>query len=424
MEQLLHYVWLHKIFPLTGLQTTTGQSVEVIDVGLHNMNAGPDFFNAKLKIDGTLWVGNVEIHQNASDWMRHGHQNDLAYDNVILHVVAVADMEVKRHDGEKIPQMVLNCPDYIREHYATLARGEMSPACSSVIPQLNHFAISSWLSSLQIERLEHKTAAIREILGRNNHDWEATLFTLTARYLGVGLNGDAFQAWAERVSLRAAQKMRDDIVRLEALFFGTAGLLADPTDDPYMKSLAREYAYQSQLYQLPQPMDKSRWRLFRLRPDSFPYVRMAQMASLYQSRESLFSKIIEARDVKELMELFECSAAGYWKTHFRFGPESPAQEKRLGKGVRKILIINAAIPIIYAYGTYRGNEALCDRAVTLLDEMKSEDNYITRLWGGVGIVATTASESQALIELKKEYCDKRKCLYCRFGYEFLRSRNV
>jgi hypothetical protein len=424
MEQLLHYVWLHKIFPLAGLSTVGGEAVEVIDPGLHNRDAGPDFFNAKLKIGGTLWIGNVEIHQNASDWMRHGHDTDPAYDSVILHVVGVADRTVRRTNGEEIPQMVLTCPDYVSSHYRTLARAEVSPACYAVVPQLQELTIHSWLSALQVERLEHKTEAIRQLLSRNNNDWEAALFTLTARYLGVGLNGDAFQAWAERVSLRAAQKMRDDAMRLEALFLGTAGLLADPVDEPYMAALAHEYAYQRQLYDLPEPMDRSRWKLFRLRPDSFPYVRMAQMADLYKRCGSLFSRVIEAKSLKELLELFECEATGYWETHYRFGQESPRRTKSLGRSVRTIIVINAAIPIIYAYGSYRGSEALLDRAISLLEEMKAESNYITRMWEQVGISARSAADSQALIELRREYCEKRKCLYCRFGYEYLRCKDV
>jgi hypothetical protein len=423
MEQLLHYVWLHKIFPLKGLTTTDGQSVEVIDAGLHNTDAGPDFFNAKLKIDGTLWIGNVEIHQNASDWLRHGHDTDSAYDNVILHVVGVSDIQITRANGELIPQMVLPCPDYVKENYHTLAKAEVSPACFSVISRLQKITVSSWLSALQIERLEHKTDAVRQILERNNHDWEAALFTLTARYLGVGLNGDVFQAWAERLSLRAAQKIRDDVVRLEALFFGTAGLLSDPVNDPYMMELVREYSYQTKLYSLKEPMEKSRWRLFRLRPDSFPYIRMAQMAWLYHNCEGLFSKVVEADSIKDLLKLFECSASGYWDTHYRFGHESPERTKSLGKGVRNLLVINAAIPIIYAYGSYRGSETLCDKAIRLLEEMKAESNYITRQWDAAGIGAETAADSQALIELHNEYCNRRKCLFCRFGYEYMRSKN-
>jgi hypothetical protein len=293
-----------------------------------------------------------------------------------------------------------------------------------VVPQLKELTVHTWLSALQVERLEHKTEAIRQLLSRNNNDWEAALFALTARYLGVGLNGDAFQTWAERLSLRAAQKMRDDAMRLEALFLGTAGLLTDPVDEPYMTALVREYAYQRKLYDLPEPMEKSRWKLFRLRPDSFPYVRIAQMANLYSRCGSLFSKVVEAKDIKELLELFECEATGYWETHYRFGHESPRRTKSLGRNVRSVIVINAVIPIIYAYGSYRGSEALLDRAFSLLEEMKAESNFITRMWEQVGISARSAADSQALIELRREYCEKRKCLFCRFGYEYLRCKDV
>jgi hypothetical protein len=423
MEQLLHYVWQHKIFPLKTLTTTTGQTVEVIDSGLHNSNAGPDFFNAKLKIGGTMWIGNVEIHMRASDWIRHGHNNDPAYDNVILHVVETADQPTHRTTGEVIPQMELQCPDYVRDNYHALARADFSPACHGIIGGLLKLTIHSWMTSLQIERLEHKTASIMNILKQLDNDWEACFFTLMARYMGVGLNGDAFEAWAKRLDLHAADKMRDDVCRIEALFLGSAGLLSDAPQDGYSEQLCREYAYQRHLYNLPEPMESSRWKLFRTRPDNFPFVRMAQMAQLFCSKRGLFSQMIEADSISTLLKLFECSASGYWDTHYQPGREAPSRTKALGLSVRNILVINAAIPMMYAYGTYRGADHLCDKAISLLEEMKAESNYITRQWDAAGIESHSAADSQALIELTREYCEKRKCLHCRFGYEFMRSRS-
>ena len=227
MEHLLHYVWKHKLFPLQILQTTEGLRVEVIDSGLQNSDAGPDFFNAKLKIDGTLWVGNIEIHTHSSDWYRHGHNNDKAYDSVILHVVEEADTEVTRSDGETIPQLRLTCPENIQTHYHELCRADQYPACYSIIGSLSKLTIHSWLTALQTERLEQKAKQITDRLERCNHHWEDAFFITLARNFGFGLNGDAFETWAGLLPFRAIDKHRNDLFQIEAFFFGQAGLLAN-----------------------------------------------------------------------------------------------------------------------------------------------------------------------------------------------------
>lgn len=425
MEQLLHYLWQHKIFPLKQLTTTEGLPVEVVDVGLHNTDAGPDFFNAKLKIGGVLWVGNVEIHRCSSDWRRHGHDTDPAYDNVILHVVAVADEPVRRLNGELIPQMLLECPRHVSDNYTALLGAELSPACFPIIAALPKITVHGWMSALQIERLERKTAAIRLMLQRHGGNWEECLFVLMARYMGMGLNSDAFEAWGDKLPLRAADKVRDDLRRLEALFFGTAGLLdGEATQDGYRSALDAEFRYMRHLYSVDEPLSPSRWRMFRTRPCNFPHVRIAQMAWLYHHQRAIFSKVMEAEDVEALRRLFHCETSPYWDTHYRFGKEAPERKKHLGKGIRDIIIINAAIPMMYAYAIYRGDEALRDKASRLLDAVPAENNCITRMWEAAGITPLTAADSQALIELRREYCEKKKCLYCRFGYEYLVSRRA
>ena len=227
MEHLLHYVWKHKLFPLKVLQTTNGLPVEVIDPGLQNPNAGPDFFNAKLKIDGALWVGNIEIHTHSSDWFRHGHHSDKAYDSVILHVVSEADTEITRTNGEQIPQLLLTCPENVRLHYHELCVADQYPACHPILASLPKLTIHSWLTALQTERLEQKARLITQRLALCNRNWEDAFFITLARNFGFGLNGDAFETWAGLLPFRALDKHRNDLFQIEAFFYGLAGLLEE-----------------------------------------------------------------------------------------------------------------------------------------------------------------------------------------------------
>ena len=423
MENLLHYIWKHKIFPLHTLQTMGGQTVEVVDPGLHNSHAGPDFFNAKLKIDNTLWVGNVEIHTNSSDWNRHGHHHDEAYDSVILHVVACADSETFRTNGELIPQLLLDCPQYVRTNYKALHKADISPACHSIIPRLSKLSVNSWLTALQSERFEQKTEVIKQRLADCNSNWEDAFFITLARYLGVGLNGDAFESWAMHIPFRAVDKVRDDLFKVEAIFLGMAGFLQADSLDEYGEKLKKEFHYLSKAYSLHSSFDAARWKFLRLRPDNFPHVRLAQLAHWYCSSHGLFSKILEATSIDQLREILVTNTSDYWKEHYNFNKTSVQREKKLGVTSQNILIINAVVPFLYAYGLHRSNEVLCERASTLLEELKAENNYITRQWSAVGINVSTAADSQALIQLHKNYCEPKKCLYCRFGYEYLRRKD-
>lgn len=423
MEQLLHYVWEHKQFPLTGLYTTENLPVEVIDAGLKNRDAGPDFFNAKIKINGTLWVGNVEIHSFSSDWSRHGHQKNRAYDSVILHVVGEVDVEaVFRSTGEPIPQLRLVCPEAVRLHYNELKQAEVSPACYSILSTLSSLKIHAWLAALRSERFEQKTAVIRKRLERLNNHWEDAFFITLARNFGFGINGDAFEMWAYKLDLRAVDKHRDDPLQVEAIFFGQGGLLEEKVEgDSYYESLQKEYRFLKHKFGLSQS-DSSLWKFLRLRPGNFPHVRIAQLASLYGQQRGLLSQVIEAHTLEQLRAVFTTGTSTYWKEHFIFGKCSPQKEKKVGTGSLNLIIINTVVPFLYAYGLYRADETLCNRATGFLEELKAENNYITRLWSSVGISVRTAADSQALIQLQKEYCDVRKCLYCRFGYEYLRQK--
>lgn len=427
MEHLLHYVWKHKLFPLKILQTTKGLPVEVIDPGLHNSNAGPDFFNAKLKIDGTLWVGNVEIHTHASDWFRHGHESDKTYDSVILHVVAEPDAEVCRSNGEVIPQLQLTCPEQIQTHYHELCAADQYPACYSVISSLPKLTIHSWLTALQTERLEQKARLIGERLKRCGSNWEDAFFITLARNYGFGLNGDAFEMWAGLLPFRAVDKHRNDLFQIEAFFFGMAGLLEETflkkeQEDDYSLRLRKEFRYLQRKFEITQVMDASLWSFLRLRPENFPHVRLAQLAYLYQKADKLFSRVLEVETLSEVRAILRTRTSAYWKDHFMFGRPSPEREKTMGEGSLNLIVINTVVPFLYTYGLHKADDGMCERAGRFLEELKAENNHIIRSWSNAGLPVTSAADSQALIQLRKEYCDKRKCLYCRFGYEYLRKK--
>ena len=418
MEQLLHYVWKHKIFPLKELKTTTGQQVEVIDTGLANTDAGPDFFNAKLKLDGVLWIGNIEIHERSSDWFKHGHHADAGYNSVILHIASEIDTEISRSNGERIPQIQLICPEAVRTNYKELLETDSYPPCYRIIPSLPPFTAHSWMTALQMERFEQKATLLNERLKRCQGNWEDAFFITLARNFGFGLNGDAFETWAHRLPFRAVDKHRNDLFQIEAIFFGQAGILEDSDGDGYYLRLKKEYTYLQHKFGLI-PMDASLWRFLRLRPANFPHIRIAQLACLYHRAYGLLSRIMETETLQGVRDILKGGTSEYWLTHYTFGGSSPSRPKTLSNTSLDLLIINTVVTFLYAYGLHKGNRVLCARAGSFLEELKAENNYITRMWEQCGMKASNAADSQALIQLKKEYCDKKKCLYCRIGYEYL-----
>ena len=419
MEQLLHYVWKHKIFPLKELKTTTGQQVEVIDTGLANTDAGPDFFNAKLKLDGVLWIGNIEIHERSSDWFKHGHHADAGYNSVILHIASEIDTEISRSNGERIPQIQLICPEAVRTNYKELLETDSYPPCYRIIPSLPPFTAHSWMTALQMERFEQKATLLNERLKRCQGNWEDAFFITLARNFGFGLNGDAFETWAHRLPFRAVDKHRNDLFQIEAIFFGQAGILEDSDGDGYYLRLKKEYTYLQHKFGLI-PMDASLWRFLRLRPANFPHIRIAQLACLYHRAYGLLSRIMETETLQGVRDILKGGTSEYWLTHYTFGGSSPSRPKTLSNTSLDLLIINTVVTFLYAYGLHKGNRVLCARAGSFLEELKAENNYITSMWEQCGMKASNAADSQALIQLKKEYCDKKKCLYCRIGYEYLK----
>lgn len=392
MEKLLHYTWRHKIFPLEALLTTDGKTVEVVDTGLYNRtDSGPDFFNAKIKIDGILWVGNVEIHTNASDWFHHKHDNDSAYNNVILHVVENADSTVTTADGIAIPTLVIPIAKELRDNYAELLNSEKYPPCYKIIEDLPHLKVHAWLSALQTERLERKTRDIEERVKRMNGSWEDAYFATLARNHGYGVNSEAFEEWAKTVPLSAVSHHRDDLFQIEALFLGQAGLL-DHVEPKY----AQEYSFLQKKFHLT-PMDPSRWK-YKTRPQNHPHVRLQQLAQMYHEHKTGLRDMLACKNTKDISNLYDFH----------------------GDKVT-LFTINTVVPMMFAYGRHHAKDELCDRALDILESLPAEDNNIVRMWQECGLEVRTAYDSQSLLQLKKEYCDKKECLRCRFGYEFLQG---
>ncbi len=430
MEQLLHYVWKHKMLPLQEMKTTKGLHVEVIDSGLHNMNSGPDFFNAKIKIDETLWVGNVEIHDKASDWYLHKHDKDERYNNVILHVCGDIDMEVKNQNGDCIPQLQLDVPEHVTQHYTELLSTDKYPPCYKIIPELSNLMVHSWMSALQTERLEQKTDAIINRVEQCNGSWEAGFFVTLARNFGFGINGDAFEHWALSIPLNDVAHHRDNLFQIEAIFMGQAGLLDLDTvpakyheiaiADGYFNKLKDEYTYLKHKFGL-QQIDSNMWRFLRLRPQNFPHIRISQLANMYYTAKCSISQIVECDTVKEAMNTMHTGVTEYWETHYTFGSESEKNEKHISPFSLNLLMINTVIPVLFAYGRHQSKEKYCDRAFDFLEQLKAENNHIVRMWKECGLNVENAGDSQALIQLKNEYCDKKNCLRCRIGYEYLKG---
>lgn len=422
MENLYHYLWKTRIKGPV-LKDVDGADIEVIDPGIHNHDSGPDFFNSKLKINGVEWVGNVEIHVKASDWFRHGHSDDPAYENVILHVVAISDKRIPRRDGSFLPQVELTFPEKFFRLYASLSEEKESVKCASLLHNIPSINKIDWLESLAVERMQQKAAKVKDIHASTAGDWETTSFILLARGLGFGLNGDPFEILAKSVPLRILHHHSDNLFQLEAILFGQAAMLDSSLHifDEYYQGLCREYYFLARKYGL-KPMRPGIWKYARTRPQNFPHRRIAFLADANIGGFSLFSRLLDAgSDQEKLLKIFNLKAEGYWQHHYSFDTEITNAPCELSISSRRLLIINVMIPILYAYASTVGDIELAEKIVSLMLSLPPESNTIVKQWALLGIEAKDASRSQALIHLKKEYCDKNKCIYCRFGHHLLRK---
>ena len=420
-EEFLYYIWENRLTD-KALQTVEGESVEVVATGYRNTNSGPDFLEARIQIGDKLWAGHVEIHVKASDWNRHGHQNDKAYRNVILHVVYENDtkatdlpiLELKGHFDETL---------FANYQRFVLSKGWIP--CEKSIAQVPVFTRLSWLDRMAVERLESKSETVTKILEANQFDWEDALYKLLMRYFGLKVNNEAFETLANLLPFKTLLKHADNLLQVEAMLFGCAGFLENDFTEEYPLLLKREFTVMKAKFNLV-TLPAERWKFMRMRPSNFPTIRLAQMAQLIHKNGCLFSKIHEAKNTVEVKALFDVVTSEYWETHWRLNRlpqcDSPtnSKPKHLGDATADVLIINAVAPLLFCYGKLHKDESVCDTAMQFLEETEAEDNAIIRHFASYGIAAQNAMQTQALLHLYNMYCKRKRCLECRWGNVLLR----
>lgn len=418
-EEFLHYLWKYKLFN-TPLQTLEGEDIGIFSPGIHNLNAGPDFFDARLKIGSTVWAGNVEIHINSSDWIKHGHHNDPAYDNVVLHVVYNHDIS---DENPGIP--VLEVKDSFNKSlfikYKDFLNARSWVPCAKQLQTVPATEIILWLERMLIERLENKSDLITGFLELGKNNWEEALYYAIARSFGFNINNLPFEMLARSLPYKIIARHSDNPFQVEALVFGQSGLLTEEVTDRWAQDLFAEYAFLRKKYQLV-PVQKHLWKFLRLRPVNFPTLRLSQFANLFSNHQNLLSQILEASSSENLIRLFGgIEASPYWNNHYMFDKEVSTHKKTLGKEAVNLLMINAVLPFMFVYGRSMDNDQLCNRALDLFNKFPGEKNTITLNWQKYGLDITTAFSTQALIGMKKEYCDKKRCLDCRIGNFLLKK---
>lgn len=419
MERLLQYVWKYRLFSEADLCTTDGNPITILDPGIQNTDSGPDFFNAKVRIGGTTWAGNIEIHPRASDWYKHHHDLNPAYDSVILHIVQENDSIIYRTNGESITQAIIQIPSKIKDNMDWLLSKESLLPCASRLHEIETLHLSAWMSALLTERLERKTDDIFVRLANNTEDWNEVFYITLTRNFGFGTNSDAFEWLAQSLPFKYIQKQKGSSIQIEALLFGQAGLLEDKNGDPYYELLQREYRFLRKKYDL-KPLDSFLFKNLRNRPVNFPHIRLAQLAAVWINNDTVFSKILESDQLEVLKNCFDVPLSSYWNTHYHFQYASPEQKKSIGKNATFIVLINTVIPLLFAYGKKKQQHEYCVKALQMLENIPSEQNSIIRNFANAGLKAKNAYDSQALIQLRREYCEKKKCLYCRIGFHLLK----
>lgn len=420
-EDFLHYIWKQGLFENKVL-SDTGEQVEIISQGMQNMDAGPDFLNARVRINGVLWAGNIEIHIDSAGWTKHNHQKDAAYDNVILHVVAQINKPAFRTNGEQLPTIELKFNNRYFKKYEELLNKKQAIPCNPDIKKVDSILKSVWLDTLCIERLENKTQYIHEILAFTKGNWEETFYVGLARSFGFKTNALPFELLAKSVPLKLVMKYSDNPFILEALLFGQAGFLSEQALDDYQATLQKEYEFLKKVHNL-KPIEKHLWKFLRLRPVNFPTIRLAQFVSLFHKSSALFSKTIETPGIKQLEELLTCEAGEYWHTHYTFGKISTKKKKPVGDKALSGIIINTIIPFLFLYGKIRGKNEQMEKALRLLEGLPAENNSIINDWIDAGLIPENANQSQALLQLTGNYCIHKNCLNCQIGNIIIRNTN-
>ena len=420
-ENFLYFLWRFRRFDHTNLISTAGEEIEIISPGELNGHAGPDFINARLLIGGTQWAGNVEMHLKSSEWANHNHQNDDAYRNVILHVVMEEDLPVLRKDGSRIPclEMKKRVPAKLLGTYQKILHNEYWVPCQHQFASISKMTKNLWLDRLLVERLERKTELIKTVLQKNKMDWEESFYQFTARNFGLKINVEPFELLAISQPQNLLARHKDNLLQIEAMIFGQAGMLEKEFEDHYPSQLKKEFNFLKKKYNLT-PIDPVMWKFLRMHPGSFPTIRLAQFAKLIHRSVHLFSKILEVENLKEIEDLFSVKLDGYWLTHYVFDKESEKRNKSFGKEAIRLLTINTIVPFLFLYGDEIKEGGYKDKALRLLEELRPEKNTIIKGWEAMGMKADSAYRTQALLQLKNEYCDNRRCLECSIGGAILK----
>ncbi|MGZ3864677.1 MAG: DUF2851 family protein [Bacteroidia bacterium] len=424
-EDLLHFIWKFKLLKPKNLFSIGEMPVSILNTGEHNMHAGPDFTNARIKLGDTIWAGNIEIHKRSSDWFVHNHHTDKAYDNVILHVVYEYNGDVFNSKNQPVPCLELK--DLIGEdvllRYEHIYKSKQSLPCGNQFADVFPIEREAWLDRMLIERIEYKTKFIEEIHGLTNRNWDETLYLLLCKNLGFKINADAFLQLGKATPLYILLKHANSIEQTEALLLGQAGLLETRHDDAYIRRLKGEYSHLKRKYGLNGPIPHT-WKFLRMRPRNFPTIRIAQLAGFISRYQHTFSKLIEARSLKEAMFLFETKASPYWENHFVLGETSIKEEKKLGISSIENIFINTICPLLFYYGKAKQEGSVCEKALIWMYGLKAESNNVTRLYRENGYKANSAANSQALLQLHSGYCSHKKCLSCGIGTQILRGKKL
>lgn len=418
-EKLLQSVWQYSLYNPGSLVTDNGETITIIHPGRYNTNAGPDFLEAKVRIGDTTLVGHVELHINTSDWNKHGHDNDGAYQNIILHVVYNNDKgRVVAHTP--VLELAQHIPAQILEKHEAFIKAHSSIPCASQLPGVKDITKESWLTRMLAERWEEKLVTWKELLDASAGDWRNLLYWRMAYNFGFKVNATPFQMLAQSLPLNVLAKHRESLLQIEALLFGQAGMLEEDFKDDYPNALKKEYAYFRQKYKL-QPIATHLWKFMPLRPANFPTIRIAQFAALVHKSVHLFSQVIETHTIKEIVPLLQVSASEYWQTHFVFDELVAAMEKKLGQSSIENIIINTIAPVQFLYAGRQGDETLQEKALQLLDTIPAERNHILDMWIENGWKPQNATQSQAMLQLFNNYCSRKRCLECSIGLSIIRS---
>ncbi len=420
-ERLLQFIWQFQYFNKQNLFTTSDEPLTIIHPGSYNTNQGPDFFSAKLKRGNTVWAGNIEIHINASDWLAHHHQADDNYNNVILHVVWDEDKKLNDANGTFIPTFVIepHVSKVMLQHYQSLMEEQGFVPCEHYLPVLFSLGWQSWLERLMMERLQTRAVIVFQKLKKTENHWEEVFWQLLARNFGMPVNADAFENMAQTIPVAVLAKHKNQIQQLEALLLGQANLLHEESNEDYVLLLQREYSFLKSKYTL---AETSGTPLFlRMRPANFPTIRLAQLAMLVHQSEHLFSRVLESKHSKDVVRFLNITANDFWHYHYQLQTTSDYKPKVLGEQMAENIVVNTVVPVVFAYGLYHNNQAFKDKAMEWLMQIKGEQNSVIKNWKSFGVTAENALQTQALLELKKHFCDERKCLDCAVGNKILKG---